>query len=241
MSARRLIPLLAALALVLATARLGLWQLDRAAQKLALQEALTHQRALPALAADDLPRRVDDAQRLQHRLVRLHGRWLAARTVYLDNRPLNGRAGFYAVTPLLLPDGSAVLVQRGWLPRDMSDRTRIAAPPAPAGEVAVIGRIIPQLSQAYELGAAASGAIRQNLDIVAFAREADLPLRPLAVVQDDGDSPPADGLLRQWPQPAVDVHKHYGYAVQWFALCALTLGLYVWFQHIRPRRAQGRR
>jgi surfeit locus 1 family protein len=43
-----------------------------------------------------------------------------------------------------------------------------------------------------------------------------------------------DGLLRQWPHPAVDVHKHYGYAFQWFALCALMAGLYVWFQLIRP-------
>ena len=36
--------------------------------------------------------------------------------------------------------------------------------------------------------------------------------------------------------PAADVHKHYGYAFQWFALCALIVGLYVWFQLIRPRR-----
>ena len=42
----------------------------------------------------------------------------------------------------------------------------------------------------------------------------------------------------QWPEPAADVQKHYGYAFQWFALCALILGLYVWFQLIRPRRAR---
>jgi surfeit locus 1 family protein len=36
--------------------------------------------------------------------------------------------------------------------------------------------------------------------------------------------------------PAVDVHKHYGYAVQWFSLTALITGLYVWFQLLRPRR-----
>ena len=49
-----------------------------------------------------------------------------------------------------------------------------------------------------------------------------------------------DGLLRQWPRPALDVHKHYGYAFQWFALCALMTGLYVWFQLVLPRR-QARR
>ena len=52
------------------------------------------------------------------------------------------------------------------------------------------------------------------------------------LVQDDG---PVDGLRRQWPPPAVDTHKHYGYAFQWFALCALILILYVWFQLVRPR------
>jgi surfeit locus 1 family protein len=45
-----------------------------------------------------------------------------------------------------------------------------------------------------------------------------------------------DGLVRDWPAPAADVHKHYGYAFQWFSLSALTLILYVWFQVLRPRR-----
>ena len=45
-----------------------------------------------------------------------------------------------------------------------------------------------------------------------------------------------DGLLRQWPAPDTGLQKHYGYAFQWFSLSVLTLGLYVWFQVIRPRR-----
>ena len=42
-------------------------------------------------------------------------------------------------------------------------------------------------------------------------------------------------VAREWPRPAVDVQKHYGYAFQWFALGALMAGLYVWFQLVRPR------
>jgi surfeit locus 1 family protein len=45
----------------------------------------------------------------------------------------------------------------------------------------------------------------------------------------------SDGLLRHWPAPDLGLHKHYGYAFQWFALCALILILYVWFQLVRPR------
>jgi surfeit locus 1 family protein len=52
---------------------------------------------------------------------------------------------------------------------------------------------------------------------------------------------PSDGLLRDWPAADLGLQKHYGYAFQWFALCALILGLYVWFQLVKPRRAVGSR
>ncbi len=233
---RRWIVLVAALLALALTARLGVWQLDRAAQKNRLQAALESQRALPPLPAAELARDAAGAAAQQHRAIHLEGLWLAALTVYLDNRQMNGRPGFYALTPLRLDDGSAVLVQRGWLPRDANERTRIIAAPLPAGRVRVQGRIGPAPARLYEFAAAASGPIRQNLDLDAYARETGLPLRPLTLVQEDGTAPPADGLLRQWPRPAADVHKHYGYAFQWFSLAALILGLYVWFQIIRPRR-----
>lgn len=237
---RAAVVLLAALAAAGLTARLGVWQLDRAAQKLALHDAQQRQRALPPLRAEELARTPDAVPPQLHRAVVLRGVWLAAYSVYLENRQMKGRPGFYAVTPLRLDDGSAVLVERGWVPRDLLDRTRVAAPPPPQGSVQVHGRIAPGPGRLYEFAAAASGTIRQNLDLAAYARETGLPLRPFSVVQEDtADAPdPADGLLRQWPAPAADVQKHYGYAFQWFALCALILGLYVWFQLIRPRRAR---
>jgi surfeit locus 1 family protein len=234
---RRGVLLVAALAGALLTGRLGLWQLDRAAQKIQLQQAQLAQHALPPLTQARLPRDAAGAVQQQHRLVQLQGQWLAAQTVYLENRQMNGRPGFYALTPLRLDDGATtVLVQRGWLPRDLLDRTRISAPPPPAGPVQVLGRIAPGPARLYDFAGGASGAIRQNLDLEAFARETGLPLLPLTVVQEDGPAPPPDGLLRQWPQPAADVQKHYGYAFQWFAMSALIIGLYVWFQLIQPRR-----
>ena len=247
---RQALVLLAALLAAAGTARLGWWQLDRAAQKVALQQTLESRRALPPLAEAELARSAAGAQAQAQRLVVLQGRWLPERTVYLENRQHLGQPGFYAVTPLRLADGSAVLVQRGWLPRDLLDRTRIVAQPAPAGTVRVEGRIAPALARLYEFAGAASGVIRQNLEIDIYAHETGLPLRPLAVVQEDGavpaqaratplsTAPAKDGLIRLWPQPAADVHKHYGYAFQWFALSALIIGLYVWFQLVRPARAR---
>lgn len=228
--------LLAAMLGVAVTARLGVWQLDRAAQKNALQAALDERRALPPLPAAELASTETQAEAQHHRAVVVQGRWLADHSVYLENRQMNGRPGFYVVTPLQLSDGTAVVVQRGWQPRDMAERTRVMAPPAPAGTVTVAGRIAPPPGRLYEFEGTASGPIRQNLDLVAYAAEIGLALRPLSVVQEDGPLTLADGLVRQWPQPAAGVHKHYGYAFQWFALATLILGLYAWFRIPRPHR-----
>ncbi len=237
-----------ALAVALLTARLGWWQLDRGAQKLALQQALDERRALPLVSGlDELARTPDAVAAQQHRRALLQGEWMPERTVYLENRPMDARTGFYVVTPLRLADGSVVLVQRGWLPRDLRDRTALPAYRTPAGPVAVQGLIAPALARLYEFEAAASGPFRQNLPLVDYARETGLPLRPWVLVQEDANplqaTQPAatpDGLLRKWPAPATGVHKHQGYAFQWFSLSALTLVLYVWFQFIRPYRRRAR-
>ncbi|TXC65434.1 SURF1 family protein [Piscinibacter aquaticus] len=232
---RSLVVLLAAVIAAGITARLGVWQLSRAAQKESLQASLDSRGAAPPLAADALARSTAEAANQHHRRITLEGRWVSGRTVYLDNRPMDGRAGFYVVTPLALPDGDAVLVQRGWVPRHAADRSRLPAVATPEGMVRIEGRIAPPPSRLFELGAEQQGLIRQNLDVDAFGRETGLRLRPLSVQQTDMPGAPADGLLRSWPAPAVDVHKHYGYAFQWFALASLITGLYVWFQLVRPR------
>ena len=232
--------LLAALGLAALTARLGFWQLDRAAQKAAIQAAVDSRRELPPLLAADLARTLEQADAQHHRRIELQGTWLEPKTVYLDNRPMAGRVGFVVVTPFALPDGRAVLVQRGWLPRDLMDRTRMAPYTTATGSQRVVGRIAPPPGRLYEFDGAASGPIRQNLDLPSYARETGLDLMPLSIQQVGDTQPATDGLLRDWPVVAAGIHKHYGYAFQWFALSALVIGLYVWFQLIRPRRQQQR-
>ncbi|MBL0730202.1 SURF1 family protein [Piscinibacter sp. HJYY11] len=234
---RAVIVLVATLVGMGATARLGVWQLNRAAQKEALQTALDTRGTLPPLRMDSLPPSETLAQAEHHRPVVLRGEWKQGATVFLDNRQMNGRPGFFVMTPLLLSPGDAVLVQRGWVPRDVQDRTRVPAVPTPSGLVEVTGRLAPPPARLYDFapGAAASGPIRQNLVLAEHSRELGVTLRPWTVLQSDEAAPVRDGLSRQWPRPAADVHKHYGYAFQWFGLCALIAGLYVWFQVLRPR------
>lgn len=233
---RRVIVLAAALLGALITARLGMWQLARAAEKETLQALLDSRAGAPPVPAAQLASDAAGAAAQHYRHVVLHGRWVAQRTVFLDNRPMHGRPGFYVVTPLQLEgEAGAVLVQRGWVPRDADERTRLPALPLPAGSVEVQGLIAPPPSRLAQLGAETPGVIRQNLDLEGFSREAGLQLRALSVLQLDAPGAAPDGLARQWPRPAVDVHKHYGYAFQWFALAGLITVLYVWFQLVRPR------
>ena len=232
-----LITALALLALC-ATLALGRWQLSRAAQKQAWQASIDAQAALPPLDGQALAQRADPANAL-HRRVRLRGRWLAQRSVFLDNRQMNGRAGLFVVTPMRLESsGVVVLVQRGWVARNFVDRSSVPALQTPAGVLEIEGRIAPPPAKLYALGGPELGLIRQNLDLSGFSAELGLPLLAVSVQQTGRAS---DGLLRDWPLAASGVEKHYGYAFQWFGLSALIAILYVWFQIVRrfiaPRRA----
>jgi len=230
MTARRWLVLVAALLGAALTARLGVWQLDRAAQKVALQTAIGAEGAKSPIGNAGL-----GGEGQLHRRVVLRGTWVADRTVWLDNRPMDGHTGFFVVTPLRLSGRSeAILVQRGWAPRNQLDRLQLPPLATATGEVEVQGRLAASPSRLFELGEGSPGVIRQNLDPAAFAVEAGVKLLPLTVVQTAPEAA-GDTLLRHWPAPDLGLQKHYGYAFQWFALCALILGLYVWFQLIRPR------
>lgn len=217
---------------VAAGVALGLWQLGRAEQKLRLADGIARQGALAPLAATDL--QTEQPEALWHRTAQLEGEWLPEATVFLDNRQMNGRVGFFVLTPLSLANGQGtLLVQRGWAPRNFEDRQRVPVVPTPAGTVRLQLRLAPPPPKLYELGPGEGGAIRQNIDLAAFGAEIKTPLLALSALQ---TSAADDGLLRTWPQPATDVHKHYGYAFQWFGLSTLFALLYVWFQIIAPRR-----
>lgn len=224
-----LISLAALLATVL-TLRLGVWQLSRASQKQALQSEIDTRKVLPVLGNRDVDEARPDVD-LMHRRVVLRGHWLADKTVYLENRQMAGKPGFYVLTPLKLEDSSrAVVIQRGWVQRSFTDRAALPVLATVAGEVVVEGRIAPAPAKLYEFSTSQLGHIRQNLDLPGFALEIGVPLSRYSVLQTGASG---DGLARDWPAVNTGVEKHYGYAFQWFALSGLIAGLYFWFQIVR--------
>jgi surfeit locus 1 family protein len=216
-----------------ATLALGAWQMGRAGQKLALHAAMQERLAMPPVDQKTLLA-TSSATELMHRPVVLRGTWLPQHTVFLDNRQMGGKPGFYVVTPLKLEGSTAaVLVERGWVQRNFIQRDKLPPIATPPGAVELHGRMAPPPGKLYEFAAAGLGPIRQNIDLAQFRAETGLALLDLAV-QQTGE--PSEGLLREWPEAASGAPKHYGYAFQWWALSTLIAILYVWFQFIAPRR-----
>jgi surfeit locus 1 family protein len=234
---RRILVLAMALVGIAVTTSLGFWQVGRGAEKTNLQAMKDRQATLAPVDGRLLGGPSDlaaDRQGLLYRPFVLEGRWLAEHTIYLENRQMQGRPGFYVLTPLQLKaTGVVVLVQRGWAPRSFMDRAALPEVITPAGEVQVQGHLAPWPSRLYDFGGVESGQLRQNLDWVQFKQETGLPLLVYSLVQQGSAS---EGLLRDWPVVATGVEKHHGYAFQWFGLSGLIALLYVWFQIVQPRR-----
>lgn len=232
------------------TVGLGVWQLSRADQKVRAHQEMVGRQALPPWTEADWPcqGRADVDSLPQYRPVALRGHWLPGRTVFLENRPMDGASGFVVVTPLRLVggacDGRLILVQRGWVPRDPADRLRLPELATSQAEVVVPGRVLGAVSQVYALGqedgaAPAHGpVIRQNADLVFWAHWLGQAPVAGAVLQMQAEvpAPAVDILRRHWPVPGSGKDKHLAYAAQWFALAAGIVGLTVWFQLLRSTR-----
>lgn len=94
---------------------LGTWQVERMQDKRAMIAERAQRLAAPPL---NLPAVIPIPDALEFRRVQAQGRFLHDQELYLGNRLRNGQAGYHVVTPLLRADGSAVMVDRGWVPLD---------------------------------------------------------------------------------------------------------------------------
>ncbi len=217
--APRLIPTLLAALAVVAFGALGYWQLGRAEQKRVMARSFTA--GGPAIDWPSLPA---DAPRFQR--VSLRGYFDAEHQFLLDNMSHESVAGVQVLTPFLLDNGEAVLVNRGWLPFGAT-RQDLPAVEVDGEKRTVVGRIdeLPRPG-IWLKGPEATGWPRlvqypgmAELS-AAFGRE----LAPRQVLLDPGVP---DGYVREWVVPGTTPDRHLGYAVQWFAFAALAAG--IWF------------
>ncbi len=204
---------------------LGNWQMRRADYKEGIENKLSERQSAPPVSLNSAS---PNPEEIEFRRVKVTGEFVQGWPVYLDNRPHEGRAGFYLVMPLKI-DGTnrSVLIMRGWLPRDPADRSKLPAVPTPIGTLTIEGTARRSAGQLLQLGSAEAlrpGAIVQNLDMQQFEQTAELALQPIVVEQ---TSSVQDGLVRDWPRPSAGVDKHLGYAFQWYGLAVTALIFFV--------------
>jgi cytochrome oxidase assembly protein ShyY1 len=223
----RTVPFVATLILVLLGIVLGNWQTRRAAEKTALQARLDQGMAAAPLVLDGGA--VDPARLAFHRVI-VTGEFVPNWPVFLDNRPQEGRSGFILLMPFKIAgSGKYVLVARGWLPRNLAEHDRLPPYTTPTGRITLEGRVVDHLARAMQLGTPAPlkpNAIVQNTEPGEVARASGLDLLPV-VVEQTGPGLPGEGLLRNWPAPSLDIDRHKGYAVQWYALAAMAFLFFV--------------
>lgn len=204
---------------------LGVWQLERAAQKRQLAADLAARADAPPVVIGDAPL---DPDATRYRRVQATGRFESDGQIFIENRHYAGRIGFHVITPLRLADGGRrVLVNRGWSPEMLA-----AVPP---GEVTVHGVAEVPSPPALPLHGDADVAKRWGarwpyLTLPLYAAYDPKPLLGVVILQDPGDP---DGYLRSWPREFPKEGMHLGYAVQWFAFAAIAFGLFVRFSLVR--------
>jgi surfeit locus 1 family protein len=224
----RQLPTLAAIALIALFLAAAHWQYTRMHEKQALRAQLDAAAASPAI---ELPHGVEDWSTLRYQPVRLAGQYDARHQILIDNRIDAGRVGYHVVTPLMLQDGRAVLVDRGFIAEGAS-RSDVPVVPVAAGDVEVRGRIeLP--ARYFELGHAEPvGSVWQNLDPARFTAATGVAVLPIIIEQDAADAR-GDGLARNWPAPDLGIDKHRSYMLQWIAFAGVIATLWVWFRFFR--------
>jgi surfeit locus 1 family protein len=201
---------------------LGTWQTRRASEKLEIEQQ--HQAAVSV----SLETALGGDQRFAH--IDVVGHYDPVRHILLDNQIWQGRAGVHVFTPFHTSDGTAILVNRGWLPLGV-ERQNMPEIPTPQHETVVRGILnippVPGLTigQADKLERDSWPQLVTYLNLENIAGLLDVPLEnyviQLSIQEQDGFED------RDWKPVFMSSTRHRAYAFQWFALTAACIVLWL--------------
>lgn len=202
---------------------LGLWQLDRHRQVVA-----DNQIRAQRLASDVgditvfLQAAGRDIDTLEFRRTVAIGVFDASAEVLLRGQARAGSPGFDVLTPLLLEDGTTILVDRGWVPLAF-DTPPVAAAPPPEGTVEVMGVIRSSQRPAVIGPTEPDGPLTQVARVDLERLSEQFPRLAPVWIEVTSDDPPM-GSPRTGPLPDLtDDGPHLEYAVQWFAFALVGI------------------
>jgi surfeit locus 1 family protein len=212
--------------------RLGIWQLDRLAQRLAFNAQVTEARSQSVLDLNqDQP---VDVSAMEWRPVQVTGKYDFENQIAVRNQYYREQYGYHLLTPLL-SQGTAVLVDRGWIPADGNSTPADWRKYDEAGEVTVIGQIrlgsgkpaIGGVADALPVDGSQL-VLWNNADVAQVAKQSPYPILPV-YIQLNADVSDTDPPIPFQPELELTEGPHFGYALQWFTFATLLFVGYPFF------------
>jgi surfeit locus 1 family protein len=210
-----------------AFARLGIWQLDRAAQAQTLLDAF---RAAPQAAIEDFSAMAKTPPLGRYPHVQVTGHFVAAHGYLRDEQVREAKLGVEALDAFAVDGSDAwLLVNRGWTPWSHASGTEPALPPLPEGEVSLRGVYAPYPGSGIRVGG--NSLLLQKkwpkltlaIDANEVAADLGKPLLPRMLLL---DAEPASGFVRAWTPNLMPPERHRAYAFQWFAFIVAAFAMF---------------
>jgi surfeit locus 1 family protein len=229
------------LLLVVAMIGAGIWQLDRLQEKKDRNALITARQDEPVEEIDQIvtaDQPTDVGGDVRFREATATGTYDEAAQVLVRNRSFEEAPGSWVLTPLVLEDGTVLIVNRGWVPVTGN----LPVPPdsaPPSGEVTVKGLLEESQARGSFGPTDPSGEVLDTLsrvDLERYQEQIDGDLFPVWLQLDEQDPPQGDRPTMLDP-PELTEGPHLGYAVQWFTFTTIALIGYPLILRRRARRA----
>jgi cytochrome oxidase assembly protein ShyY1 len=212
------------LVLVPTMIELGFWQLHRHERRVAQNAVIERNLGAKPVPVTELTSPGHTVPRSDYwRRTTATGTFDTAHEVVVRRRTnADDRVGFHVLTPLVLTDGRAVLVNRGWVPAAADQKAFPEVPPAPGGTVTVTGRLkADETTGSSGIKDLKGLPPRQVMLINSEQQSLLLDRQVLGGYLEQSDPKPAGAGPELIPEPDHDsIGAHMAYAVQWWLFAA---------------------
>ncbi|MFV1982329.1 MAG: SURF1 family protein [Thiohalomonadales bacterium] len=228
----KLLPSVATLLILPILIALGFWQLDRAEQKRVILTAVTEKMNSETLHKIPTEKKIIDAQ---YQKIKLRGQFDSSHLIYIDNKIVFGKVGYYVVSLFLVSDSNKrVLVNLGWVSMGKS-RQDLPSVKIPEGIVTITGRIKTNVGQVFSLS-------EQSFDVVGWPLVVQwispqqlssllkINIQSLMILLDtpkDKSNEYEKQFKRDWKYISSSPDMHTSYAMQWFSLALVLVLIYI--------------
>lgn len=225
------------LLVVVLTTKLGFWQLARAQEKTSILNGLSSQQAPISVSSQQT---VHPQQFIQAR-----GGYLNLKSFLLDNQFYQHQPGYHLLTPMLLEEGKAILIDQGWLSKAqgdkllLSDKLRHHKRNITIFKCLVEGRAYYPSDKQWFFGNSVVERrgwpkLIEAIELKKLAKILHLSLKPyilrLTTENDYCGNPnftEPQGLVRQWQWVSMSPVRHQAYALQWFSFAIVAVIIFL--------------